>query len=134
MKILQFGFNSANEDTEHLPHNYDNNMVVYTGTHDNSTVFGFVKSCDQATRDMAVTYLNSNLFRPLNWAAIRSLYTSAAGLAIIPMQDIIGLDDSARMNLPGKVLPSNWIWRMKKDWFKKSWKKRLKKLSEVYFR
>jgi 4-alpha-glucanotransferase len=134
MKIMQFGFNSANEDNEHLPHNYINNMVVYTGTHDNSTIFGFLKSSDRRTNDMAKAYAAPNLFEPLNWACIRSLYASAAGMTVIPVQDIIGLDDSARMNLPGKVLPTNWIWRMKPGAFKKSCQKKLKKLSEVYFR
>ncbi|MCL2754348.1 MAG: 4-alpha-glucanotransferase [Oscillospiraceae bacterium] len=156
MKILQFGMNGSTpsdlvvdsasapgrkrllgyvaQDNEHLSHNYINNMAVYTGTHDNSTIFGFIKAADKATLDMLKGYLKPHLFEPLNWACIRSLYASSAGMAIIPMQDIIGLDDSARMNVPGKVLPSNWIWRMKKDWFKNAHKKRLARLAKVYFR
>jgi 4-alpha-glucanotransferase len=134
MKILQFGFNGAGEDNEHLPHHYCNNMAVYTGTHDNSTIFGFLKGCDRSVYNMAKTYLEPRLFEPLNFACIRSLYASSAGMAVIPMQDIIGLDDSARMNLPGKVLPTNWIWRMKRGWFKKSWQRKLRRLAEQYFR
>jgi 4-alpha-glucanotransferase len=134
MKILQFGFNPQGQDNEHLAHNYNNNMVVYTGTHDNSTVNAFLKSADSATRKMAKDYLNPNFFEPLNRACIRRLYESSAGMVVIPVQDILGLDDSARMNLPGKVLPSNWVWRMKPGAFKGGMGRKLRRLAEVSFR
>ncbi|MCL1881973.1 MAG: 4-alpha-glucanotransferase [Oscillospiraceae bacterium] len=134
MKILQFGFNGEGQDNEHLSHNYINNMIVYTGTHDNSTINGFLKSCDRATLNMAKNYLCPRPFEPLHWACIRSLYASSAGMVLIPMQDILGLDEDARMNLPGTVKPSNWVWRMKDGRFKKSIRQKLKRFCEVYYR
>lgn len=134
MKILQFGFNPENNDNEHLPHNYGNNMAVYTGTHDNSTINGFLKSADRATRKMAKNYIKPSFPEPMYMACIRRLYSSNAGIVIIPMQDILGLDDSARMNRPGTISDKNWVWRMKKGEFKKSVIKKLNRLSETYFR
>jgi 4-alpha-glucanotransferase len=133
MKIMQFGF--GGEDNEHLPHNYSNNMAVYTGTHDNSTIVGALRGRDnKAALRRALHYTRPHLLEPLHWACIRSLYASSAGMVIIPMQDLLGLDDRARMNIPGTVGGKNWIWRMKQGAFKKRAVRRLKKLSEVYFR
>ncbi|MCL1902945.1 MAG: 4-alpha-glucanotransferase [Oscillospiraceae bacterium] len=136
MKILQFGFNNQNQDNEHLPHNYKSNMVVYTGTHDNSTVNGFLKA-KNAPKSMAKNYIKPGFLEPAHWACIRSLYASTAGIVLIPMQDVLGLDDSARMNTPGTIKSGaggNWVWRMKKGEFKPAALKKLKSLSEVYFR
>jgi 4-alpha-glucanotransferase len=127
MKILQFGF--GGEDNEHLPHNYSKNMVVYTGTHDNSTIAEALKSNKSAKR-----YVSPNFLESVHWACIRSLYASNAGMVLIPMQDLLGLDDSARMNRPGTIGGQNWIWRIKKGAFKARIVKKLKLLSEVYFR
>jgi len=132
MKILQFGFNRSNDDSDHLPHNYAKNCVAYTGTHDNSTMKGFLKSADAATRRMAARYVKPNLFEPVYEACVRCLYASAANTVIIPLQDILGLGDEARMNRPGTV-GDNWIWRMKKP-VKKAAVKRLKSLAQTYFR
>jgi 4-alpha-glucanotransferase len=134
MKILQFGFNPNNEDNEHLPHNYSNNMVVYTGTHDNSTIKGIMKSSDKSAQSMAKSYVAPKFSESMNWACIRSLYASNAGMVLIPMQDLLGSDDKARMNRPGTVGGTNWIWRMKQGDFKPAIAKKLKRLSEVYFR
>jgi 4-alpha-glucanotransferase len=134
MKILQFGMSGSGQDNEHLSHNYVNNMAVYTGTHDNATINGFLKSADKATRAMAKAYTAQGFFEPLHMACIRSLYASPAGMAVVPMQDILGLDDTARMNVPGKVLPTNWIWRMKPGAFKKSLQNRLATLTKTYYR
>jgi 4-alpha-glucanotransferase len=133
MKILQFGFNPDNQDNEHLPHNYSTNMVVYTGTHDNSTIKGYLNSADKSTRNMAMNYLKPRIFEGVNWACIRSLYASNAAMVLIPMQDILALDDRGRMNTPGTIGGSNWIWRWKGR-ISKSAIKKLKLLSEVYFR
>jgi 4-alpha-glucanotransferase len=139
MKILQFGFNAENDDSEHLPHNYIRNMIVYTGTHDNSTINGFLKSADGAVRKVAKNYVKPRLFEGTHWACARSLYASCAGMVIIPMQDLLGLDDKARMNLPGTVGGTNWIWRLDGgdppySVMKKSTVKKLKALSETYKR
>ena len=134
MKILQFGFNPQNNDNEHLPHNYKHNMVVYTGTHDNSTINGFLKSADKATRNMAKRYIAPAFLEPLHFACIRRLYASNASIVLVPAQDLLGLDDSARMNTPGTISEKNWVWRMKSGALKPAIIKRLKSLSEVYFR
>jgi 4-alpha-glucanotransferase len=137
MKIMQFGFNPNNEDNEHLPHNYEKNMVVYTGTHDNSTIVGCLKSAGGATRSMAKGYVKPHLFEGIHWACVRSLFASSAGMVLIPMQDLLGLNDSARMNVPGTVKSGaggNWVWRMREGAFKSSAVKKLKQLSEDYFR
>jgi len=136
MKILQFGFNGDNQDNEHLPHNYNSNMVVYTGTHDNSTVVGYLKSGGKAVHDMAKNYVSPRLFEGIHWACIRSLYASCANIVLIPMQDVLGLNDK-RFNTPGTIKSGangNWVWRMKSGAFKKSTVKKLKELSEIYFR
>jgi 4-alpha-glucanotransferase len=127
MKILQFGF--SGDDNEHLPHNYRKNMVVYTGTHDNSTIIGALRS-----NKSAKAYVSPKLFEPLHFACIRSLFASSAALVLIPMQDLLGLDDRARMNRPGTVSDENWIWRMKHGAAKPAIAKKLKILSETYFR
>ncbi|MDR0198066.1 MAG: 4-alpha-glucanotransferase [Oscillospiraceae bacterium] len=134
MKILQFGFNPENKDSEHLPHNYKKNLVVYTGTHDNSTMAGWFQAADRNSRNMAKRYVKPVLFETNHWACIRSLYAGNADLVIIPVQDLLGLDDSARMNLPGTVSENNWIWRMKKGALKKQIVNRLKSLTDTYFR
>ena len=137
MKIMQFGFNGDNADNEHLPHNYNSNMVVYTGTHDNSTVVGYLKSGGKAVHDMAKNYVSPRLFEGIHWACIRSLYASCANIVLIPMQDVLGLNDKARFNTPGTIksgADGNWVWRMKSGAFKKSTVKKLKELSEIYFR
>lgn len=132
MKILQFGFNPGNVDSDHLPHNYPKNAAVYTGTHDNSTMKGWLKAADKNSRNMALRYVKPVLFEPAHWACIRCLYASRAHTVIIPLQDILDLDDKARMNRPGTVA-GNWIWRMKKG-VKKSAVKKLKSLADTYFR
>ncbi|MCL2109575.1 MAG: 4-alpha-glucanotransferase [Oscillospiraceae bacterium] len=133
MKILQFGFNPENSDSDHLPHHYPKNSVVYTGTHDNSTLKGWLQSQKPATRKMFTTYIKPGLFEGANFAAFRALYQSRAMLAILPMQDVLGLDDKARMNRPS-TLGGNWIWRMKRGKNTARLAERLKGLAGVYFR
>ncbi|HNZ82227.1 MAG TPA: 4-alpha-glucanotransferase [Sedimentibacter sp.] len=112
MKVLQFAFDSR-EESDYLPHNYDKNCVVYTGTHDNSTVEGWFLNAGIEDVDYAKKYLKLDSKEGLNWGFIRGAWSSAAGLAITTMQDILGLGDEARMNTPATV-NGNWTWRMKK--------------------
>ena len=114
MRVLQFGFNRKNEDNDHLPHHYPPNCVAYTGTHDNATAAEWYKGSDRGTQAMARHYLRPNFFEKISRAMIRSLYSSSAELVIIPMQDVLGLGVTARMNVPS-TLGGNWIWRMKKN-------------------
>lgn len=114
MRVLQFGFNPNNEDNDHLPHRYPENCVAYTGTHDNATFRQWFEEADKESRAMSKRYLEIGLFRKPNRAAIKAVYASPARLAIIPMQDLIGLGSEGRMNIPS-TLGGNWIWRMKPD-------------------
>jgi len=108
MKILQFAFGSDAENTN-LPHNYGSNFVVYTGTHDNDTTLGWINSIEKKERKMLRRYLGGNA-KELVRQMIEYVWASSALMAIIPMQDVLGLDTSARMNTPGTA-SGNWSWR-----------------------
>lgn len=121
MKVLQFAFDSR-ADSDYLPHNCDKNAVIYTGTHDNDTIVGWEKTLSAADRAFAWEYLGVPDLQPLNWPMIRAAYASVCEMAIIPMQDFIGLDEQARINTPA-TLGQNWQWRIKgeciNDWLAK---------------
>jgi 4-alpha-glucanotransferase len=109
MKILQFAFASDPEDA-FLPHNYPVNCVAYTGTHDNDTSLGWYTTAPEKERDFCRRYL-ARAGNDIIWDMIRTVWGSVAFMALTPMQDLLGLDSSARMNYPGR--PSgNWGWRI----------------------
>ena len=113
MKILQFAFESGAEN-EYLPHNYTNNCVVYTGTHDNDTVNGWIPSLSRKDLAFAKKYLNVRRTSEICETLIRTALGSVADTAIIPMQDYLGLGGEARINTPS-TLGGNWEWRMEQD-------------------
>jgi 4-alpha-glucanotransferase len=142
MRILQFAFggDTLNHD---LPHNYIKNCVVYTGTHDNDTTFGWFTSVagegstrnnEQIERErrFCLDYLNSD-GREIHWDFIRAVLASVADTAIIPLQDLLGLGNEARMNLPNST-SGNWAWRYKPEALTDEVARRLKKLTELYGR
>ena len=133
MRVLQFGFNPESSDNDHLPHRYHENCVAYTGTHDNSTVMGWYKAADVKSREMCRRYLKPMPFEKLNKAFIRELYKSSAGLAIVPMQDVIGLDDRARMNIPS-TLGGNWKWRAVKKQIAPKYAEMMRDFAKTYYR
>ena len=133
MRVLQFGFNPNSDDNDHLPHRYPVNSVCYTGTHDNSTVMGWYKGADEKSRAMCRRYLKPRPFEKLNITMIRELYKSSCGLAVVPMQDVICLDDTARMNIPS-TLGGNWKWRSLKKHFSNKNAAFLRDLAETYYR
>jgi len=108
MKILQFAFGS-DATNENLPHNYEANFVAYTGTHDNDTTLGWFNSIEKAERKMLRRYLNGS-GKEIVRQMIDYIWASSAMMAIIPMQDVLGLDTDARMNTPGTA-SGNWTWR-----------------------
>lgn len=110
MKIIQFAFNPE-FNSEHMPHNYTNEFVVYAGTHDNETLQGWLENIDDATRERARQYANLTHEEGYNWGIIRLCMTSIADTAIFQMQDLLGLGNDARMNTPS-TLGINWQWRM----------------------
>lgn len=111
MKVLQFAFDS-DEENAYLPHNCIKNSVIYTGTHDNSTIKGWFKDIEKEVGEHARSYLKLDHEEGYNWGFIRGAWSSVSDLAVTQMQDILGLDDTARMNKPG-ILGGNWKWRMK---------------------
>ncbi|MCR5627081.1 MAG: 4-alpha-glucanotransferase [Lachnospiraceae bacterium] len=116
MKVLEFAFDSrdANGANEYLPHNYDKNCVVYTGTHDNETLCGWYHSIKPAERKKVRQYVNLKTrdTKKIADALVREAHKSVARLCIIPLQDYLGLDNTARINHPS-TLGGNWVWRMK---------------------
>lgn len=132
MKILQFAFNPR-EESEHAPHGFDSNNVVYTGTHDNHTAMAWFENLPREEFNYAVKYLKLNYDEGLNWGLIRGAWSSRANLAIAPMQDFLGLGDEARMNFPGTV-GGNWTWRVEKEDLTEELSRRIRELTEIYWR
>jgi 4-alpha-glucanotransferase len=109
MKILQFGF-GGDGTHEFLPHNYVPNCVAYTGTHDNDTVRGWWNAAPAHERAFAASYLVASE-HDIHWAMVRAVCNSVASISVCPLQDILGLDGTHRMNLPGTLGGNNWCWR-----------------------
>lgn len=132
MKILEFGFDGG-ASNDNLPHHYHKNCIVYGGTHDNETLVGYFKEQNPWHTPFTLDYLNIKDKEEIPGAIIRAAYASVANTAIFQLQDILGLDNSARMNFPG-TLGGNWEWRMKKGQFEERHVEYLKKLVYVYGR
>ena len=109
MKVLQFAFGSDNGNP-FLPFNYGHNFVVYTGTHDNDTTVGWFDKLSGQERDRFLLYCGGIGADGIHWDMIRLAMTSISNIAIFPLQDVLGLDGTARMNFPG-VAEGNWSWR-----------------------
>jgi len=109
MKILQFAFD-GDADNAYLPHNVEQNSVMYTGTHDNDTTLSWYQQLPQAQQAHVKAYLATNGESVMPWALIRSALASVSLWAIIPMQDLLSLGKGHRMNTPG-VTADNWRWR-----------------------
>lgn len=110
MRVLSFGFGGG-ADNPHLPANYVTNSVVYTGTHDNDTVRGWIDTADDAALAQAKQLLGFDKPEDGPAAFVRAVLASRADTAMIPMQDVLGLGGWARMNRPGTI-GNNWLWRM----------------------
>ena len=111
MKILQFGFGNKGAHI-YLPHMYQPDCVVYTGTHDNDTVAGWWKTgATEDEKEFAISYLGDDE-DGIHWGFIRAALTSVANLAVVPVQDVLGLDSSARMNVPSET-DGSWTWRLR---------------------
>ena len=133
MKILTFAFDS-DYNNPFLPHNYDKNFIVYTGTHDNDTVRGWMeKTGEKEYVEKAIEYLKWTEEEGYSWGFIRSAWSSVADIAIAQMQDFLDLGNSARMNLPS-TLGINWRWRMKARAYDNKLAKRMKEMTKIYGR
>lgn len=129
MKILQFAFGSG-DDNPYLPHNYQPNCVVYTGTHDNDTTLGWFHSLSEEERGAVVQYLQSENLAEIHWDMINLAFSSKATIAIVPLQDILGLDTQARMNTPSQG-QGNWAWRFEPGSLTAELQQRVLALTEV---
>ena len=109
MRVLQFGFD-GNPANQHLPHNFDPDSIVYTGTHDNDTTLGWYRKLDAITRERVDFILRSDRV-PMPEALLRAALFSTARLAIAPLQDLVGSGSEGRFNTPGTT-SGNWGWRM----------------------
>ncbi len=114
MKVLQFAFDPEG-DSEYLPHNFQNNCVVYTGTHDNDTIIGWAQNSSEEEVAFAEVYLGAKRNESFNWAMMKSALRSVADTCILMMQDVVGLGSEARINTPSTV-GDNWTWRMENGW------------------
>ena len=126
MRVLQFAFDS-DAANEHLPHNWVKNLVVYTGTHDNDTSLGWYAHLAPATRERVQIYTGSPE-NDVNWGLIRLALYSVADLAIIPLQDVLGLGSDCRLNSPGRSF-GNWGWRFRSEMLRPEFAARLKQLA-----
>jgi 4-alpha-glucanotransferase len=142
MRILQFAFGSDAKNLD-LPHNYVQNCVAYSGTHDNDTIVGWFNSLHDVNstsdpkelareRDFCLKYLGSD-GSEIHWDFIRAVWASVADTAIAPMGDLLGIGSEGRMNLPATE-SGNWHWRMSMDAITESITDRLRELTEIYGR
>jgi 4-alpha-glucanotransferase len=126
MRVLQFGFSDAKNSEYHRPHNYVENCVAYTGTHDNNTIIGWLRedhsshrnskkeTREEKKRALAYVGARSSRSQDVHWDFIRALMMSSARLVIVPMQDYLGLGSKGRMNYPS-VPDGNWEWRLQEE-------------------
>ncbi len=135
MRVIQFALGGDPARNPHMPHNHVDNAIVYTGTHDNNTTRGwFEKDLDARTRRRLAQYVGHRVTpKAVSWDLIRVAMASVARLAIVPMQDVLGLGASARMNHPAKP-QGNWRWRMADKGLTPSLARRLKDITELHGR
>jgi len=138
MRVLQFAFSGDPKENIHLPHLHKANCVVYTGTHDNTTATGWfrMEDLDETTQNpearinetrRALEYMGSD-GDEINWDFIRLAMESVADTAIIPLQDILGLGNEARMNTPG-TMSANWRWRFCRSMLTEEMGERLRQIT-----
>jgi 4-alpha-glucanotransferase len=143
MAILQFAFGNDPQGPSFRPHNYERQLAAYTGVHDNDTTVGWWTSSGagdstrtaediRKERAFAKAYLGFE-DEPIQWVFIRTLLASVADIAVIPLQDVLGLGNEARMNLPGTI-GANWKWRFGNGALTADLCQRLKTLAQMYDR
>jgi len=142
MRVLQFGFGDDPKGADYRPHNFLRHCVAYTGTHDNDTTYGWfwsnagegtTRSQEQIDRERAfiLSYVGTD-GREIHWDFIRLAWESVADTAIAPLQDLLGLGNEARMNLPGTI--GNWTWQSKPGAITPAIEARLAEMTSVYQR
>lgn len=142
MAILQFAFGDDPQAPSFRPHNYERDLVAFTGTHDNDTVMGWweggagdsVRTADAVAREKAFAraYLGAGE-EAMSWALVRAVLASVADTAVVPLQDVLGLGSGARMNRPA-TLGGNWAWRVREEALRPELAARLAALARLYDR
>lgn len=127
MKVLAFAFDESMPQSDYIPHNYSFNFIAYTGTHDNNTIRGwFRKDIDDSTRNRLRHYAGRSIEEhEVHLVLGRMAYSSVAKTVILPVQDVLGLDENARMNTPSSA-QNNWAWRLLPHQFSVDAENRLK--------
>lgn len=134
MKVLQFAFDENMPDSDYIPHHYKENFIVYTGTHDNNTTKGWYKSSDDNKRNRISKYAGINITEEnIASGLMRLAYASIAKTAILPLQDILNLDEWARLNIPS-ASNGNWSWRLMPGQLSKEIENKLKEWVWLYDR
>lgn len=134
MKVLEFAFDPE-DGADYLPHAYDKNCVVYTGTHDNEMVLSWYQKLPKKQKTFLHAYMDNEGVpkERINWELIRLGMMSAADTCIIPLQDYLGLGNEARINHPS-TLGCNWKWRLTEGQLTKELEKQIKELTKISFR
>ena len=132
MRILQFGFN-GHEDSTDLPHHYVANTVAYVGTHDNETAMGWYGHASDRQKAQLDAYLGRRPGETPAQALNRGIAASVSRMAIYTMQDLLSLDNAARMNEPSTI-GKNWKWRIRPDMITEELSQELAELTDTYFR
>jgi 4-alpha-glucanotransferase len=142
MRVLQFAFGDDAKANEYLPYSYIRHCLVYTGTHDNDTTGGWFQGSEGATTQSAPEKAAERKFvlrytgatgLEIHWDMIRLAHSSVADTAIVPLQDVLGLGSSARMNVPGRPT-GNWTWRFRPGEIDLLARARLADITAVYNR
>ena len=133
MKIAQYAFDER-EIGDYIPYKYETNTVAYTGTHDNDTVKGWCKTAPEVCIRFAMEYMGLHHRKDIPSGMIRLVLQSASNLAIIPMQDWLELDSSARLNKPSTLGGINWCWRLEKSAMTPEFASDMARMMKVYGR
>ena len=132
MKVLEFAFDSR-DGGDYRPHSYPKNCIAYVGTHDNEPVNGWMETAAPEDVARAVRYLNLTKKEGYHWGMMRGIWSSAADLAVVQAQDLLGLGHESRMNTPS-TLGGNWCWRAEPGAFNTRLAKKLHSEMELYGR
>ena len=132
MNVIQFAFNE-NFDSNYLPHNYKRNSIVYSSTHDSSTLKGWIDGQSDEQLDLLNRYFDLKEDDDYLWKIIRHLMASVSDVAIFQIQDFFELGDESIINRPG-TLGENWKWRADEEYFTDSLAMKIKEMSKLYGR
>ena len=133
MRVLQFAFDARDSTSAYLPHCFVPHCVAYTGTHDNDTIQGWMDAAPPESVQYAREYLRLNKSEGYHWGMMRNLWASVADLTVVQAQDLLGLGNEARINVPSTV-GTNWLWRARPGSFPAKLAKKLRHEMSLYGR